>query len=505
MKQSAQKKGWPVLFAVILPLIPLFPQKSDSVDLEHLYMMAQFSRIAGILEKSGFETLSNREKWLFIECLARNAKREEAERLWQKTRLEKSLSSRAHAAAGIMKTAFGQFAEAGNHFGQALLQDPVCPEAMMGMTMLKLYLREFEEARKIHEEFMNKHPEWAKSYLSHLLGMKVYGSTGNIAKIAESYGAQAEKFMKVDKKQHQNFRKNFRLYRRQSNHRAFQSKSTSNRVVLPFIERADKDSFAVIALRIEDKLYKVLLDTGNRAGWTIHSRELEKGLKLRKGGTVLTRIGTQKEFLHGYLILTERIDIGELTIQYLPGMYVPAPHPDYPEANLNPLFINDRVITLDFIEKKMVVRTRERFHQDIEEAVSQQKKIVTIPWYGYEQAFIPAVVNGGYEALAMVETGAEDITLNLDFARRSQLPLEPAIKYLATGKKFEYFKTFFRMNLGEIGIQRHAADVWSMERIADPITGLTPDIILGPIFFRENYALTFDPYRKMIVITEFSF
>jgi tetratricopeptide (TPR) repeat protein len=504
-KKTSRIKGWLPLFVAVLSIFHLFAKKTDELDLDHLYKMAQFSRIAAILKNTAFETLSPHNKFLYIECLARTAKRSEAESLLHKIMADKALCCQAHVTAGIVCTSRGQFVEAEYHFNQALHLDPESPMAKIAMMMLDLYLQKYLEAQEMYEEFMKGNSEWEESYLSHLLGVEVYGTVGDIAKIAELYKVQANKFKKLDKNHHQKFQKNFRLYRKEYKQKAFQSETTSNKVALPFIELTNKDSYAAIPLRIKDKLYKVLLDTGNRVGWTIHSRELEKRLKSRLGGTVLTQIGAEEGILHGHLLLTKRVDFRDLTLQHLPGMYVPKPHPDYPEANLNPLFIKDHVVTLDFMNKEMILRTQERFHNDLMRVTAQSAKVVTLPCYGYEQAFIPVVVNNTHEALAMIETGAEDITINLDFARWHRLSLEPAIKYLPTGKELPYHKTTFQMSFGHFIMQRRAAVVWPLERLADPITGLTPDILLGPDLFMGRFVLTFDPYEKIILITEFSF
>jgi tetratricopeptide (TPR) repeat protein len=490
---------------VVFSLLHLYANKTDKMDLDHLYKMAQFSRIVAHLKISGFENLSSQEKFLYIECLARNGQGSEAERLLQNTRADKALSCLAYVTAGIVHTSLGHFKKAECHLKQALLLDPEYPRAQMAMTMLELYLQKYQEALKRHEEFLKGNPDWAKSYFSHLLGIEVYGAVGDIAKIADLYEIQAHKFKNLDNKQHQNFRKNSQLYRKEYKNKAFQSKTKSNKISLPFVKLTNKDRYAAISLQIKDKPYKVLLDTGNRVGWTIHSRELEKQLRHRPGGSVLTRIGAEEGMLHGHLLLTKQIDFRDLRLQHVPGMYVPKPHPDYPEANLNPLFIKDRVVTLDFINKEMILRTKARFQDDFNPVISQSGKYVILPWYGYEQAFIPVVVNSTHTALAMIETGAEDITVNLDFARSHHCSLEPAIKYLPTGKEFLYHKTPFLMDIGHFSIHRKKTDVWSLERLADSITGLLPDILLGPDLFKERFVLTFDPYEKIILITELSF
>ena len=505
VRKKSRNTLWLPVFITVFSFPLLLAKKTDSQELDRLYKMAQFSRIASIMKNSDYKTLSLEEKFLYIECLARSAQRNEAKRLLQETETDDAGSIQALVTSGIVHVSCGQFVKAEYHLRQALQQDPGCPKVLMALSMLELYLQKYQAARKTHEEFLEGNPEWEESYLSHLLGLEVYGAAGDIAKIAGLYKIQAKKFKKLDNDQHQNFRKNARLYRKKSQKGVFQSKTATNRVVLPFVELANRAGFAAVSLEIKDEQYKVLLDTGNRVGWTIHSREMEKRLKHKPGGTVLTQIGVQEGKLHGHHLFTKQIKFRDLMLRQLPGLYVPKPRLDYPEANLNPLYIKDRIVTLDFINKEMILRSKERFHDDFAQVSAPTDKAVTLPWYGYEQAFIPVLVNNELTALAMIETGAEDITVNLDFARRHRLSLEPEVKYLPTGKEFLYHKAPIRIQIGPFKSQRRAADVWLLDSLADPITGIMPDILLGPDFFKDRFVLTFDPYQKSILLTEFSF
>ncbi len=492
-------------FVAISSFLYLFAIIPDKEDHDRLYKMGQFSALASLLNRTGFENLSIRDKFTYIECLARSARRSDAEKLWQKSMADFTPSCQAYATEGIVCTSFGRFAEAESHLEQALRLDPECHKARMAMVLLDLYRQKYRQAQLTFESFMKGNPDWAESYISHLLGMEVYGASGNTEKIAGLYGNQADKYRKVDDSLYQNFRKNSRLYRSQAGNTAFRTQTTSERVALPFVESTGTLNCPAVSLKIDDKLYKVLLDTGNRAGWTIHSRELEKQLKNRSGGTVLTQIGAEEEMIHGHYLLTSQLYFRDFALHCLPGIYVPKPYPDYPEANMNPLFIKDRIVTLDFIHREMILRTKERFHEDLVRATSQSDEIISLPWCGYEQAYIPVMVDKGYRALAMIETGAEDITINLDFALRSGLVLEPAITYLPTGEEFRYHKTPIRMEIGHLRIWREETPVWFLEKMADPLSGLMPDVLLGPDFFKERFVLTFDPYRKIILISEKSF
>lgn len=493
------------VLSCLIVLFSIFPLEANKTDLDHLYKMAQFSRIADILGKAGFEALSPHDKSLYIECLARSAQRRKAEELSQKTMADDPLSFQAHLAAGVVHTSLGHFSKARSHLKEALLLNPKDPGTQMAVMMIELYLKNTPEALKVHEEFMQGNPEWSESYLSYLLGIEVYGAVGNISKIAGLYETQAKRLRKIDNEQYKNLRKNFQVYRRASRDKAFLIKTPSDKISLPFVQIGKNDSYAAVSLRVKNKPYRVLLDTGNRMGWTIHSRELDKQLKHRPGGTLLTRIGAEEEMLHGHLILTKHIDFGDLTIQNLPGMYLPKPHPDYPEGNLNPLFIQDRVVTLDFIKKQMILRTKERFLADLAKAPSKSEKSMTSPWYGYEQALLPAVINGTHRVIAMIETGAGDITVNQELARHQKWPMEKAVKYLPSGKEFSYHKAPLQLSIGSLAFQRQSAEVWSLDRLADPITGFIPDILLGPEVFEDKYVLTFDPSQKRILISGYSF
>lgn len=503
--KNARNRTRVLFFIALSSFLYLFASIPDREDLDNLYKMAQFSSLVSLLNRSGFENLSIQDKFTCIECLARSARRSDAEKLLQKTMTDFAPTCQAHATAGIVWTSLGRFAEAESQLELALRMDPESHKARMAMMMLDLYMKKYRKAQQTFEESVEGSPGWAESYVSHLLGMEVYGASGNTNKIADLYGNLAGKYRKLDDRLYQNFRKNSRLFRTRAGHAAFRTQTTSERIALPFVEPAGSLNCPAVSMKIDGKPYNVLLDTGNRAGWTIHSRELEKKLKNRSGGTVLTQIGAEEEMVHGHYLLTKQIYFRNFTLLHMPGIYVPKPFPGYPEANLNPLAIKDRVVTLDFIHNELVLRTKDRFHDDLGRASSHAEKLVSLPWYGYEQAFIPVMVNNEQRALAMIETGAEDITINLDFARRSGLTLEPATKYLQTGKEFSYHTTLIRMDIGHLEIRREETPVWFLEKMADPLSGLMPDVLLGPDFFKERFVLTFDPFQKIIIISEMSF
>ena len=49
------------------------------------------------------------------------------------------------------------------------------------------------------------------------------------------------------------------------------------------------------------------------------------------------------------------IDFGDFKINGLPGLYIPKPRPDFYDANLNPSFIRNRVVTIVFVHTIYIV------------------------------------------------------------------------------------------------------------------------------------------------------
>jgi len=283
-------------------------------------------------------------------------------------------------------------------------------------------------------------------------------------------------------------------------------KTGSDKAILSFAEPFPDNQYITLPLQLKNKDFKVILDSGNAIGWMIHSRELKKLLNSENGGRAFVRIGRETGLLDGYQIYTDRIDFGEFSLRHLTGHYVPKPRPNYHDANLNPTMIRDRVVTLDFVSNRLILRSKEKFDEDLILLLSQHpENICRLPWYGYKQPYVPVIINDERNGLAMIETGAEDIALRLSFARKLQKALEPEVKYLVDGRELRYFKTPIKVSLGKFPFERKAADVWPFNRFYDWITGLGADVIIGPLALRGQMNLSFDPFDKKIVLSSVSF
>jgi hypothetical protein len=252
-----------------------------------------------------------------------------------------------------------------------------------------------------------------------------------------------------------------------------------------------------ISFEARDTKFSVLLDTGNLAGWTIHNPELLDILRSLRGGRILLEIGTHPSLLEGYSVFTEKLDFKNLNVAGLIGLYVPKPHRDFCDATLNPCFIRNRVVTLDFAGRRLILRTKDEFEQDLK--AQPQGKASRHPWQGSGCVFLP-VSCGGEEALALIETGADDVSVRLDFARQHGFPLLAKTRFLASGEKISYHETRRSLTLGPFVFEREAAEVWPFSRLSDPISGLAPDVVIGPRALAAGFALSLDPFSNQVIL-----
>jgi tetratricopeptide (TPR) repeat protein len=470
----------------------------EALDIEKAYRDARFPILAEHLNKKDYTKLSTREKLLLIECSARTAQGPLVLEKMKAILAGQKTTGEILTTAGILSTSLGRLAEAGAFIKQALTMDPNSPRALLAQAMLHLYYQKYSEAETCAAKLVEHNPGWQETNLYLFAGLEIYKGSRNPQKLKEVYDLLARKNKKSDKRYYQNFKANSRFLKKAKKGGLFDIETLSDRVVVPFADPSlgDNDK-KTIHLKVKGKTFKVLLDTGNAVGWFIYSRELRELLKTVKGGRAFTRMGIEDSTLEGCHIFCESIDFGDFIMARLAGQFLAKPHPDFYDANLNPLFIRGRVITLDFIKQQMVLTTKKRF--DTELSTRQGLDIVKLPWYGYERAFVPVRVFGA-AGLAMIETGAEDISLKLDFAQALKLPLKKQDRYLANGKVFHFFKTPVSLSAGTFFFRRRSAEVWPLNRIYNPVTGMTADVMIGPAAWQGKFILSFDPFDRKVIL-----
>ncbi|MCK5057815.1 MAG: aspartyl protease family protein [Candidatus Aminicenantes bacterium] len=469
-----------------------------NIDVEKTYKDARFSFLAEHLNKKDYSKLLLREKLLLIECLSRTAQGPLAKEKMKTILREQPAAADILTTAGILYTALGQLVKANLYIKRALTIDENFPAALLARAMLHLYFQRYREAETCCEKLVEKNPGWKETYLFLFAGLEIYKGSRNPVKLKEMYDLLAKKNKKNDKISYQNFKATSRFLKKALKGTLFDVETAADRVTVPFAGQTGSDDKKTILLNFKDRCFRVLLDTGNAVGWFIYSSELRDRVKVVRGGKAFTRIGIEDTSLEGHHIYCKRIDFGNFTMSHVAGQFLVKPHPDFYDANLNPLFIRNRVVTLDFIRQEMVLTTKERFEKELA-GRRQGVTYARLPWYGYECAYVPVNV-GGTPGLAMIETGAEDIALKLDFARELGLPLKPQNRYFANGKVFQYHKTPVSLSIDKFTFRRENAEVWPLNRIYNPITGLTAHVVIGPTVLQGKFAVSFDPFEKKVIL-----
>jgi len=338
---------------------------------------------------------------------------------------------------------------------------------------------------------------WPGSRFAYLLGLDIYRAGLDFPKVSQLYQQRSEGLATTDKQRSKELKTNAKFFKSLKNKSVFRTDSASSLSVIPFEADASKALPNTIALIIKDKSFSVLLDTGNTAGWVVHNRELADLLKLERGAHIPTALGTEANMLEGYHIYAKKVDFGEFSLHHLEGLYLPKPHPDFYDANLNPAFIRDRIVTLDFINKQLLLRTQQKFDKDIYSR--ERTKAERFPWLGHQYVFIPVAV-AGQPGLALLETGAADISLQLAFVKTLGLDLQPRSKYLADGRAYSFHEARVTVKVGTYLFYREKAEVWPLHQFSHRLSGLSPHLIIGPQALDAQYALSFDPFSNQIIL-----
>ncbi len=502
------------IFLVLCTTIPWLGavEKPPAMDLETRYFQADFPGLVEVLEKKEENTLSLPETLLLIESWARTARGSRGLDKLNTLLAQPAPGSAIFTTAGIVYTSLGQFEKARAYFERSLTIEPGNPRAILGYVLLHLYAQEFAQAETGLDTFIRKNPQLSDSNLLLFTSLEVYKASRNSQKLGEVYDRLAKKYKKQDKSYYQNAKETARIFKKAKGQPLFNVTTASERVVLDFGGpvsplSAGRDKAGTIKktiiLEIDNKRFRVILDTGNATGWFIYNRELRERLNIRRGGKSQTRIGLAAGRLGGYHILCKKVDFGPFQLHNLAGQYVPKPYPDFYDANINPLFIRNRVVTMDYINQQLILRTTQRFAKDIE-GQGASAPLVRLPLAGYERAFIPTFI-GHTRALAMIETGAEDIALKLDFARSLGLPLQPHQRYLVDGQVYQYYTTPVNITAGRLVFTRKAVEVWPFERLYNPISGFSASVVIGPAALEGKISLSFDPFSKSAILSRQSF
>jgi len=467
------------------------------LDIESWYLDGEFSTIVDRgLPRS--EALERPDRLRIVESLARTGRSSLADEAFADILRKDPQSPPVLAVSGWIQFSRGRLQRALELFDTALNLSPDLGNALLGKVLLLLYLRRFDEAAEIYRTFLAVRPGWATYQQAHLVGVELFWAMRDARGLYDQYSRRSQSQRRTNKALGRNTRSTAKLFKSVGDLPLNITRTAGDVVRIPLIRSEPPSGHLVLELKVEGKVFRVVLDTGNATGWMVHSRDLHDQLGVKRGGRTVAMIGTEAKGLDGYYIMTKSLPLPDAEIRNLPGIYVPKPYPDFYDANLNPLFIQDRIVTIDFSENQLVLRTPEAFSRDFTGGRSDDS--VVLPWFGYEQAYVPVRINGERLGLALVETGAEDMALQLDVASELGLPLTPRRRYLANGQVYDFSQTAVVVSLDRFLFARKQAEVWPFDRFFNRLSGLRMDVVLGPAVFSNQFSITFHPFSSTIIL-----
>ncbi len=485
------------MLLVCFTFLILNPGKGETPDLEKSFWQADFASVIAHLEERDGEALSVKEKLLWIECLARIGRGDLAEEKLRGLASGLLPSSPLLAAKANVYLAQGRWEQAKRSVTEALALEPVSEKAVLARVILSLFLRDFADAERWYKSLLGMVPESRESFLIYLLGLEVYSACWDPQALRQLYEQRASQWEDRNKTYADNLKRNARLWQDALKIPLFSAAGPQAECVVSFARNLKDFRSNVILVKVKGSKYQVLLDTGNRAGWTIHHFELLRQLKSQQGGRIFSEMGTHAGLLEGSSVFTRNLESEGLSLTGLTGLYIPKPQPDFYDANLNPSFIRNRIVTLDYVKKQLRLSRPGILRQN--PAMTAAENGGRIPWLGHRYVYVPVKV-GSRQRLALIETGAKDISLRLDFARKLGLPLTAQTRYLANGEAVSYHKTPFKVALGPFIFEREGAEVWPFQQFMDPLSGLTPDVVIGPEALTGSFLLTLDPFENKVLL-----
>lgn len=495
MINSDKRKSIISILFFILVLIPVLKGNSDKNDIKNAYLEGRFGEVINKFNESSLDNKEVAIQLIYLESLIRSGELKKAEELFVKMKNNNGLLPELRIFRGMIALAKG------NLIGAEEIAASIIEKGNENVTLIqlkfyiKLYKRNFTEAESILSSLHNHRSGFGQSYLYFLMSAEYYRIVQNFKKLSLLYKGRMKSLNKKKNRiYYENLNLNYKLYKKKTE-KTFWINSERDKVEIPLVN-SGKGQLKTILLKKGEKKYSILLDTGNTSGWLIHSRELREELKSSRGGRVVMQVGTESGNLDGFNIFSRALNFDGFSVKGMFGTYVPKPRSDFFDANLNPAMLRNRIVSLDFINNLMILRTRERFESDITE--KKKTEVMKIPWYGYNYTMVPVICNSK-NSFAVIETGAENISVRSDFASEIGVPMVPRSKYLSNGKVFKYSLGAVNVQLGKYIFVRKQAEIWPLKRFRNLMTGFAPHIIIGPEALWGKFIVSFVPEENILV------
>ncbi len=479
---------------IVLILLTSFI-KGDSETIKDIYLNGRLGNITEIYKDHDLDKKSLDFQLLYLEALIRTGKKERADKLFEKIKNKSGNKFDIQVLEGMSHLSRGDLISSAESVNSISKEKLSSVSLIQLRYFIELYKRDFSAAGSLLNTLLDHKSGFGKSNLFFILASEFYRSAMDFEKLSSLYRKKMKGIKKRDNRNYYaNLKLNYKLYKRKSG-AYFRIDSAKDRVEIPF-EIGNTSALKSITLNKGNKKFSILLDTGNTSGWLIHSRDMREELKSLRGGRTVMQVGTESGKLDGFNIFCRALDFEEFSISGLYGNYIPKPRQDFFDANLNPAMIRNRIVSLDFINNRLILRTRERFFADIEQ--DEKMEVMKIPWFGYKYPMVPVLCNSK-NSLAIIETGAENISLGSDFASKLGIPLTERSKYLSNGKIFKYSLGSVSVQLGKYLFVRDKAEVWPLKRFRNNLTGFAPHVIIGPEALEGKFVISFIPEENILV------
>lgn len=498
MSGRGKRKTFSIQALIILILLsPIIKgdSKESPESIKDIYLNGRFGNIVEKYKEQDIDKKRPDLQLLYLESLIRTGEDQRAERLFEKIKKAPGNKSSISVLEGMIHLSKGDLISTASSI-KSILKGKLNSTSLIQLRFfIELYNRNFNAADSLLSTLLNHTSGFGKSNLFFLLASEFYRAAMDFKKLSSLYRQKMKGIKKRDNRNYYaNLKLNHKLYKNKSGI-YFRIDSEQERVEIPF-ESGKKGALKSIVLKRGNKKFSILLDTGNTSGWLVHSRDLREELKSLKGGRTVMQVGTESGKLDGFNIFCRALDFEKFKISGLYGNYIPKPRQDFFDANLNPAMIRNRIVSMDFINNRLILRTRERFFADIEN--SERMEVMKIPWFGHKYPMVPVICNTK-NSLAIIETGAENISIRSDFASRLGIPLTERSKYLSNGKVFKYFLGSINVQLGKYLFVRDKAEVWPLKRFRNRLTGFAPHVIIGPRALEGKFVLSFVPGENIMV------
>jgi len=489
------RRPFAVLFWVFTILFtPMTKGDTTGKDMKALFLEGRFGSIIRDFSMPPADILTE-ERWIFLRALILEGELKRADEYLARLKKTDPAGSGSRVYEGMLALARGNIVETGTIVSELWGKERRSDAAKQLRFYYELYRRNFAEAAEVLSTFRNSRSGFDKSHLFFRMTLEYSRIIQDFPALSLLYKGRM-KFLKKreNRDYYENLKRNYKLYKKK-HLGPFRIHATTDRIDIPF-ESGGKGMLKVIPLNIRGKKYSVLLDTGNTSGWLIHSRDLREELKSVRGGRVVMQVGTESGSLDGFNIFSKSVEFEDFSIEGLFGAYLPKPRTDFFDANLNPAMVAGRIASMDYIHNRLILRTRARFDSDI--SGNGKMEVMKIPWFGFNYPMVPVICNGK-NGLAVIETGAENISVNIDFAGELEIPLVARSKYLSNGKVFRYFLGAVNVQLGKYIFVRKQAEVWPLLKFRNHMTGFTPHVIIGPEALAGKFIVSFIPVENMMV------